>query len=653
MVSMIKAENSNLTPNNGIREFLQSKIQNLESRVIGLTQYSNEEGKQGALDLLTIAGNMTKTSLDILSNLYLEYSLVSDGEESVVYAHRAVALNPDIQISQKPRFLRDISGVKIQNGNVDQRIVVIQGFYSLEKTPGQMKVLESFLDGIKSEAHKKGEGALDFHESAYRMIQEGNIPDPYKYEKDLSELDDSQLEEEKLRNIREEMGVGSFLKDMLLSKEEDTRDRKRWEEGTKLPKVSFGRLKQIYSPNYPKHVIIGEDALGGINLGHSRRYEPLDEVCDNISLEMSKRLPRRIDAYRFRQDYANDEIEIDGIGKIKVQLHQTGDGIFTSINTIESDSFRIWNCRGSGRQYLNRFNDTGLPNEIKIRPKNIEVHLYEDGPGNPPSERERKKIASWLQKNILEKIVATPEYENQAKEVPEAVQYPCSMGALYTWLLGKKAEKLEITVGDSSKVYPHEKAALSPGWRLASLGIGGDFPEEAHNSFIWCGIGEAKPNSDSQEYMIPGHHMDSNFNSYHNKLVQINPKNGEDVFVVDYQAWDEYRDSVFKENLSEMSREIVKKKQLGEFVDRMYNLICDKPEDSIIFGEDRTEQATEMGWKLRLNDEQANEIHRVLAKTLVPVTEYKGNYQKPVVLISRALSFDEVKIVPGVEYKPR
>jgi hypothetical protein len=46
-------------------------------------------------------------------------------------------------------------------------------------------------------------------------------------------------------------------------------------------------------------------------------------------------------------------------------------------------------------------------------------------------------------------------------------------------------------------------------------------------------------------------------------------------------------------------------------------------------------------------------MQAVLAKTLVPITEYKGDYKKPVVLISRSLEFDELEIVPGVEYNPR
>ena len=706
MSTTIRTGNSNPTSSDKVREFLQSKIQNLESKVIGLTQCSIEAGKQRELTFLTVTGDMVKNSLDILSTLYLEYSLISRGEESVVYAHRAIALNPNIQVSQKSSFLRDISGIKVNNGNADQITAVIQTFYSLERTPGQMKVLESFLNMIKSEAQEKGEDALNFHEDIYRMIKKGDIPDSHKYKTKLSKLKDRELESEQKLNAKEEIGIGSFLKDMLLSNEKDKRDRQRWKEGTHLPKVSFEQLQNIFSPDYPKQVIISEEALGGINLGHSRQFEHIDEICDAICLEVSKRMPRKLDAYRFRQDYASDEIEIEGLGKIKINLYQKGDGIFTYISSIEGKSFKIWNCRQSGREYLDMFSDMAMPSEIKIKPLDLELKLYEDDSGIFITEKgveytnnrvtalgmgykgdgkrdemykkgkelgffvsdddagikiakikpdrswkkESKRIADWLSTNVLEKIIMTPEYKNQAKEIPEAVAYPDTVGALYTWILARKAEKLEITNGDPNKVYPHEKAAMSPTWRLVPWRISGNFPEEAHNGFIWCGIGEAKPNSNPKEYMIPGHFMDSDFTDYHNKLVQINPKNGEDIFVADYQARDKYRDSAFKENLREISKEMVSEKQLDEFVDRMYNLIHDKPEDSVIFGKDRTKQAREMGWKLSLDNKQANEMHKVLARTLVPIAEYKGNYQKPVVLISRDLGLDEVNLVPGVEY---
>jgi len=625
-------------PAEEMREFLRSEIEDLEGRVESESDRSR------------------------LADLYLEYALTCKGEEAIVYAHRAVSLNPDIKLSSESRFLKDYHELRVKEGS-QEMTAFLQRTYASSRTPGHMKLLESFLEGIKSEA-KKESNAAQKHEGILKMIQRGDIPDPHVYVEDLSGMTDIQLEAEKRKIAKQDLGVGTFLSEMLLSDEEDRRDRKRWKEGRKLPEVSFAQLQTIFSPDYPKHVIINEDALGGITASPARRYDAIDDVCDAICLEISKRMPRRLDAYKFGQDGKADlEIEIAGLGNIKIDLRQCGEGMFTYISFVESESFRIWNCRASGRKYLRRFNDLALPYTVEIKPLELKLEFHKDdegifleekgirytnnicyavgGCGHKGDSRrdemyrvgrkvkedlfdsnfrikldkvapdkslkaESQRIAGWLKENVLEKILATPEFENQAAAVPGAVPYPNNIGSLYTWIPAKKAEKIELTGGDPSKVYPHERYAMHPESRLVRLCTPGDYPKEANNGFIWCGIGGVKENSSPDEYEIPGHIMDSNNfpGDYRNKLIRVTPKNGEDIFVVDYRAWDDYREEAFK--------------------------------------------TTEM-----LTEAQLDENYVALAKTLVPIAEYKGDYKKPVVLIGRKLEFDEVEIVKGVEYKVR
>jgi hypothetical protein len=47
----------------------------------------------------------------------------------------------------------------------------------------------------------------------------------------------------------------------------------------------------------------------------------------------------------------------------------------------------------------------------------------------------------------------------------------------------------------------------------------------------------------------------------------------------------------------------------------------------------------------RLTDAEVNESHRIVARTLIPVTDYKEDFAKPSVLINRELGFDEVELV--------
>ena len=49
----------------------------------------------------------------------------------------------------------------------------------------------------------------------------------------------------------------------------------------------------------------------------------------------------------------------------------------------------------------------------------------------------------------------------------------------------------------------------------------------------------------------------------------------------------------------------------------------------------------------RLSDPAYNEFVLASGRTIIPITEYKGNYKEPVVLINRDLTFDEVELVSG------
>ncbi len=659
---------------------LKTHIQDTERKIFGTTldDYKSVQDKLLPFIKEGKEDGMTK----FLSRLYLYYALRCTGEESLVYMHRAVALNPKIELTSPTSNPESLPWEDEQ-----------------EKTPGYVRILEAYIGDIKKETQEKGIQPLDFHEIRYKMIKSGEIPDPHIYSSTLDELTDEEFQREKRRVAKQEMGVGSFLSEMLLSSQQDKRDRERWKKGTQLPKVSFEQLETIFSSKYPRHVIIDPEAIGGISLQPSRRYDNIDQACDMICLEISKRLSRRLDAYRFRQGTAKEEIEIEGLGKMKITI-SGGEGAFTYISEIKSDKFRIWNCRGTGRKYLDRRNDIALPTDIEINDDGLQTKLtlYEDDSGifleryglkytnkrveafgqgltsdgkrddlypsrqdlektenpelreflirkgvmkksfipdemifdssefekytkNPagykkffaemelPSQlsyrKESRTISDWLVRKVLKRIVLTPERRDQAKTQPAPIPYPEKIGPLYTWIPLGDAEKIEIIGKDSDKAYPDERNAIDPRWRLIPWDIPGKFPEETQEGFIWCGVGPAAENAPSDLYDIPGHHMDSgSLFDYRNQLVQITPKHGEEVYVVDYQAWDDYRETAFK--------------------------------------------TTET-----LSSKQLSELYSALANTFVPINEYKGNYKKPTVVISRALGLDEVELVKGTIYDPR
>lgn len=47
----------------------------------------------------------------------------------------------------------------------------------------------------------------------------------------------------------------------------------------------------------------------------------------------------------------------------------------------------------------------------------------------------------------------------------------------------------------------------------------------------------------------------------------------------------------------------------------------------------------------RFTNEEVNDFIRARACTIVPITEYKGDYEDPVYLINRELGFDEVEVI--------
>lgn len=729
---------------NKVRNILQNHISEFESKIHINALVTFDAVKKGNVGAIEALPNNLQELTQGLANLYLEYAFVSQGEETILYTLKAADLDPDVSVNKK--LILPNPNIFTFNLNNDETSLsgTISQYLATERTPAEMKILENFLQGMKQELNDKGQAVLEKSQTTHQMIQDGEIPDQHVYAAGLEALSDDDLDEER-RKAYQEDGVGSFVKEFRIEAEENRRTKERWKKGSRLPQLSFDQLRNIFSTDYPQQVIIHEEAVGGIKLGESRRFDSIDEICDRICLELSKRLPRRLDAYRFRQDETGDEIEIEGIGTVKVELSQTGNGIFTYIATIESDSFAIRNSRRSGRRFLNRYYDTALPNNVKIKPEDIEITLYSDdsgifvktqgleysnarihcfGRGHRddshkdtlyPTRKgldettskdilafleEKKKgkkegvfrrrmplsthdltrdpegyasfieelgrpftlswnqvstnSAKWLADHVLNKILATPEYDGQATALPEAVDFPPGIGTLYTWMPAKNAEKLELTKGDPSKVYLNERSAHSPCYRLCPLGTAGDFPRKAYDGFMWCGIGEVTPHSSADKYNIPGHCMDSNdFGDYHNKLIEITPKNGEEIFVVDYKVSDDYKEQAFKENLRHMCWGMVEDTRLDEFVERIDDIIMGRSKDSVIFGKDWSEQASKLKWKLQLTDAQVDEAKTLLANTLVSITQYNHDYQKPVVLISRDLAFDEVSIVPGVEYNPR
>jgi hypothetical protein len=434
----------------------------------------------------------------------------------------------------------------------------------------------------------------------------------------------SQVSEERLDSIedgvaKQETGVESFAAEMMLNAERNRRDLLRWAVGTKIPRASEEKITAMFSEQYPQHVAINRDALGLIQMREVRRFPEVDEVCSDICTAVARRLPRTLDGYNYVDGYAYDELYVPNIGRMSVTLNN-GHDVFKSIGTLESDVVRIWNCRPTGRVYMRHYLDISLPQKITIYPWNFEVQLYEDNSGiffgkadggldekqritEETWNREKERIAGWLNKNVLKNILLMPEAKIQINEPPRAGPCPQELGDLYTWMTVQDASKLILTGYDPSKVYPHERSALNPNHRLIPYVTPGKYPEAVYRGFIYCALNpsDARTFCEKEIISLPG-----SLDEVH-MMAKVRPKDAEEIFVVDYQAKDDFRDRYFAANPS----------------------------------------------KTWMDDMEYYKLMEQFANTLTPAPKYRGNFRKPVALIGRSLAFGEVEVIPQIQYDPR
>lgn len=472
----------------------------------------------------------------------------------------------------------------------------------------------------------------------------------------LPRLPEDEFDKVRHESARKELGVESFLMDFAIGAETRRRNLERWAAGRAITPASAEHAAAVVSA-LPSYTTANPEAMGAMRVEGAKQFR-LDVVVEDILSEIAQRLPRAVDAYRYHQDYAHDTITVPGIGEIKITMHETGDGIFRTIGTVDSDLFRVWNCRASGVKYMDRFNDISRPLDVEAKPLATKVTLHDDTSGtfvtrdgkrytnsrvysaegrgytsdhlrddlhrtydgpNPDAPsyrdanrgwREDKTVLSfkqtedemivWLAENVLNPLRVAPKPEAQATELPEEEPFPTDkVGPLYAFVDEEVLRKIALIQNNPGKAYPDERKAARPGKRLLSLGMPrGDAPEIVYDGFVWCGVGTIDEQTDLNDYKHIGLEYrwdDRPFNSQ--GVAVLKPKTATDVYVVDWQEWDNYRERTFTPTHD------------------------------------------------RLTDAEYNEMHLAVARTITPITEYQGDYKKPVVLIGRDLELDEVEAV--------
>jgi hypothetical protein len=257
-------------------------------------------------------------------------------------------------------------------------------------------------------------------------------------------------------------------------------------------------------------------------------------------------------------------------------------------------------CRPDDRALLVADNDLG--------------RHYDPEPGEPVEYLATDVFArfdAYLRDIALASILAHPEAPEPFDlcPEPEPVPFPENLGEIFCLVNSRIIERIRTGQADPSELHPADRYALEGGcWRLLSLDYSHEgLPEIVREGFAWCGFGDA---ADPDAQALHDSRMKPNVWGGEPVAVRIKPRRANDIYVVDHAAYERRR---------------IQLSQASRFTDA---------EVGDLFGR-RSEflgVATFM---------------RARARTLVPIAEYNGTYEKPIVLIGRELGFDEVELVGG------
>lgn len=222
-------------------------------------------------------------------------------------------------------------------------------------------------------------------------------------------------------------------------------------------------------------------------------------------------------------------------------------------------------------------------------------------------EQKFTEITKWLEHFVLGYITSFPEADvvDSPTPLPELIPYTGPWNTIFSICRASEYQRIKTGQVNPQLLSPEERhACIGKGYRLVNLGVksDGNVPEIAYDGFIWCDVNFPHPNNPQFTSEVSIAMSDFCFCGK-NYAVAIKLKYANGVYVIDNSKFEETRQQLFK---SISPRE-------------------------------------------RLTDEELNLAYAARGATIVPITEYKGDYSEPLVLINRELDFDEIEI--GSEIK--
>lgn len=171
---------------------------------------------------------------------------------------------------------------------------------------------------------------------------------------------------------------------------------------------------------------------------------------------------------------------------------------------------------------------------------------------------------------------------------------------LYCLVDGARADAIQEFRSSSSPVIsPRDRYGAEPGLRLLPLTCrdDGTFPRVAYEAFVWCGV---LPVTRDRSGLPRFPSRLGCASSYESHLVSVRLVRGNEVYVADDSAYDRAR----------------------------FAAVASLP-----------------AFATRFTGDQVDEIRRAVARTLVPLSSYRGGYARPTFLVRRELDLDEVDLL--------
>lgn len=210
-----------------------------------------------------------------------------------------------------------------------------------------------------------------------------------------------------------------------------------------------------------------------------------------------------------------------------------------------------------------------------------------DDPRSFDTARVMEKFRDYLRDIVLTVIEAHPvAITAEEVTIEPPLPMPPSIGSLFTY--GEGSDEFRIVTGKKNlgDLEPPDQYGLHGGRRLAPTYIkpGPDLPAVAYDGFLWCGLTPT----------VPGEFTRGDV------LIKINPKDARGIYVADHAVYQKVRTALWEKIA---------------------------------------------GTRDSLTDAEVNLFIRARACTIVPILNYKGNYEEPLYLINRELALDEVEVI--------